>query len=673
MNNSADVRPPETAEEENADMGLPEGIPVPEDAPLAVKNMVASNIGVYLGPNPTTNNYRVGIPDGRGSFSVQEISPLGAFITPEPEATDKTYTGTLSAEATGSGFNPTSEFSAGAGPQGQTYSGLTANEALTVAQMNTNAVQAGFNRTQSAAELKVKEDQNAVINAYNTQAAQLTATYRGDTLKQNTELAKLTRDLQIELNESVSGGTQAQINAANTRFKQVSGNVQAQLDQQEFQFENVSATDAATLAERERSAKAGEAGATYRQQIATQPATDAQVLANRKRVDDLMSDGGNYLARAFSQYRMAPPVAQPSLADRINETMVDDVIASNTQKQGDYDTAIAALLAAEYEKEKGTAEQEAWQNYVSANTSADTPYAPAVYDTTGFNVERDAVRDRNEAVLQQEGMQNWAATLAGEGVPDFVTQGLLAAGEGEDFTAAQAALTAGNPYSGQVTGPNGEPITRSYGEALPTMGENYLTTPEQQAVSGQFSGLGRSEWAAQDFNFGSRGDWESALTAEQRSGLNLPASPDLQSVPHPTSMEELVAQARGNLSPAAADVYFGEQARQKTGFGFALPSYQQIQRLDPEQRDALNTAMLTEFNMPLDIALYEERLRGMPSRQSAPATFAARPTQMFRQTPYESMRTTPTGLRESAAAIPANRFRPTPRPVSTPPPVFRRA
>ena len=64
--------------------------------------------------------------------------------------------------------------------------------------------------------------------------------------------------------------------------------------------------------------------------------------------------------------------------------------------------------------------------------------------------------------------------------------------------------------------------------------------------------------------------------------------------------------------------------------------------------DALNTMMLTEFNVPLSNAVFEDRLRGMPTRTAAPAATAPRPTQMFRQTPFS---TTNTGLRQSRAPI----------------------
>lgn len=638
--------------------GLPTAVPVPEDAPLAVKNAVAAG-ATYLGQNPDTNNYRVGLFDNRGQLQLTHIAPNGAII-PAPQEAGAGFSGTLSPAAMGIGFNPAAEGPMAEQPQGQTFSGLTAGEALQVMQMNANAVQAGFNRTQSAEQMRIQKEQNDAINAYNLQAAALTAQYRGDTLEQDKELAKLTRDLQMELHQTVSGGTQAQIDAANTRFKQVSGNVQAQLDQQKFEFANISATDAATLAERERAARAGEVGATFRQQIASQPALEQASLARMTRLDDLLSDGGNYLARAFAQYGMKPPTTQPTLADRVNNTVRDEIITRNQEAQADYDAAVAALMATEYGKEKDLAEQQAWDAYVAANTTAGQGYQPAVYNKAQLAEDIEAAQQRNMDILATEGMQNWAATLAGEGVPDFVTAGLEEEGEIDDFAAAQAALTAGNPYAG----------LRSYGEALPTMGEGYLTTPEQQAVSPSFTGVGRDDWR-QGFKFGAQDEWAKALTPEQRAAIGLPPEPQYEDVPPETSMEALVGQARGFLSPAASDVYFGEAARPKIDTGFALPSYQQYQRLDPEQRDALNTMMLTEFNIPLDVAMHEERLRGLGARStSSPAVFANRPTQMFRNTPF---RTTGTGLRQSTEAIPANMFRPTRRPAPVQPAMFRPA
>tara|TARA_R110002020_G_scaffold190660_3_gene390238 strand:+ start:3472 stop:6228 length:2757 start_codon:yes stop_codon:yes gene_type:complete len=642
--------PAETAAAEVEEAtGIPEQIPVPQDAPLAVKNAVSAG-ATYFGQNPDTNNYRVGYFDNRGQLQLTNIAPNGAIIPATQEA-GAGFSGTLSPAAMGIGFNPTVEGPMAEQPQGQTFSGLTAGEALQVMQMNANAVQAGFNRTQSAEQIRIQKEQNDAINAYNLQAAALTAQYRGDTLEQDKELAKLTRDLQMELHQTVSGGTQAQIDAANTRFKQVSGNVQAQLDQQKFEFANISATDAATLAERERAARAGEVGATFRQQIASQPALEQASLARMTRLDDLLSDGGNYLARAFAQYGMKPPTTQPTLADRVNNTVRDEIITRNQEAQADYDAAVAALMATEYGKEKDLAEQQAWDAYVAANTTAGQGYQPAVYNKAQLAEDIEAAQQRNIDILATEGMQNWAATLAGEGVPDFVTAGLEEEGEIDDFAAAQAALTAGNPYAG----------LRSYGEALPTMGEGYLTTPEQQAVSPSFTGVGRDDWR-QGFKFGAQDEWAKALTPEQRAAIGLPPEPQYEDVPPETSMEALVAQARGFLSPAATDVYFGDAARPKIDTGFALPSYQQYQRLDPEQRDALNTMALTEFNIPLDVAMHEERLRGAGARTTpSPAVFANRPTQMFRNVPF---RTTGTGLRVDSR---------TRRPAPVQPAMFRPA
>ena len=643
---NAAAAPEATAAED--DMGIPSVVPVPAEAPISVKNIVASGVGVYLGQDPTTNNYRVGIDDGRGGFAVQEVAPAGEFIVPD-EAAGQTYTASLTPAAQGIGFAPTGEFPAAESPQSQTFAGLGIGDALSIWQMNANAE----NR-------RIQNEQNRIINQYNADAAEATAQYRGDVLRQNAELDKLNRRLQWDLNSTVSAGTQAQIDAANERWKTVSANTQAQLDQQKFQFENISATDAANLAERERAARAGEAGATFRQRIATQPALEQQSLARMTRLDDLLSDGGNYLARAFAQYGMTPPTAQPTLADRVNETVRGEIIQANADKKAAYDEAVAGLIAAEYEKARDTAEQSAWDAYVAANTEAGTPYVPAQYDDASFRADLQARRAENRAILENEAMQNWAATLAGEGVPDFVTAKLEEAGEIDDFEKAAAALEAGHPYAG----------LRSYGEALPTREDSqYLLSEAQAATGGGFTGQSREDWRS-GFTFDTQPEWAKGLTPTQREAFGLPSAPEYEAVPPETSMEALVGQARGFLSPAASDVYFGAAARPKTGIGFALPSYQQVQRLDPEQRDALNTALLTEFNIPLDVAMHEERLRGMGARTSAPAAFAARPTQMFRQTPF---RTTPTGLRESTAAIPADRFTPRRRTTPVQPAMFRPA
>ena len=645
---SAEAAEAEAEAEAAGVTGIPEQVPVPAEAPISVKNIVASGAGVYLGQDPTTNNYRVGIDDGRGGFTVQEVAPAGEFIVPD-EAAGQTYTASLTPAAQGIGFAPTGEFPAAESPQPQTFAGLGIGDALSIWQMNANAE----NR-------RIQNEQNRIINQYNADAAEATAQYRGDVLRQNAELDKLNRRLQWDLNNTVSAGTQAQIDAANERWRTVSANTQAQLDQQQFQFENISATDAANLAERERAARASEAGATFRQRIATQPALEQQSLARMTRLDDLLSDGGNYLARAFAQYGMTPPTPQPTLADRVNETVRGEIIQANADKKAAYDEAVAGLIAAEYEKARDTAEQSAWDAYVAANTVAGTPYVPAQYDDASFQADLQARRAENRAILENEAIQNWAATLAGEGVPDFVTAGLEEAGEIDDFEKAAAALEAGNPYAG----------LRSYGEALPTREDSkYLLSEAQAATGGGFTGQSREDWRS-GFTFDTQPEWAKGLTPTQREAFGLPSAPEYEAVPPETSMEALVGQARGFLSPAASDVYFGAAARPKTGIGFALPSYQQVQRLDPEQRDALNTALLTEFNIPLDVAMHEERLRGMGARTSAPAAFAARPTQMFRQTPF---RTTPTGLRESTAAIPADRFTPRRRTTPVQPAMFRPA
>lgn len=415
------------------------------------------------------------------------------------------------------------------------------------------------------------------------------------------------------------------------------------LDQDMFKFANISAVDEArlaqdadqfnrNLAESTRQFTIGEAGDTLRTQISTQPALMGAITDRDRFLNEMLSQGGDYLARAFRQYGQAPPTDGPNLAERVNALIRQDMEA-NAMAQMSADAANQAFRQAEYQKYMQNAAQSAqarWDEYQAANTQVSGggtfQYANPNYDPDALQALQAAADEAQAKADYFSGTdytdpttgQTYDAGIFPQGVPDIGFQAAAAQPHIDAAAAAQAAV------------------------------ENYEAAPQfltgQDAVSTSYTGLTRDEWEKQFGAPKSQQDWWNTV-ADQSAIQQSFVQPDLIPVKPMTSMEELVAMSRGFLSPAAQDVYFGGAARPRTGFGFALPSYQQLQRLTPEERDALNTAMLTEFNVPLSNAVYEERLRGLPTRTSAPAV-SARPTQMFRRTPF---RTTNQGLRVSTA------------------------
>jgi hypothetical protein len=449
--------------------------------------------------------------------------------------------------------------------------------------------------------------------------------------------------------QNVSASDQASLDLQQRMFEGVSGNTQATLDQDMFKFANISALDTAQLAQDEsqfsrnlsesgRQFNIGEAGDTLRTQIGTQPALMGAITDRDRLMNEMLSQGGNYLARAFNQYGQAAPTDQPSVADRVNALRAQTV-EQNALAQMGADAANDAIKQAEYQKYMQTAAQSAqarWDEYVAANTST-TGGGTYQFANPNFNADEIAAQRANLTAAAQEAQaradyfsgtdytdpitkQVYEADIFPQGVPDIGFQAAAAQPHLDAATAAQAALDNYQAPSQFLTGEN----------------------PAESV----YTGMNRNQWNQQYGQANNMQDWWNTV-ADQPAMQQRFTQPDLAPVQPMTSMEELVALSRGFLSPASQDVYFGDAARPRTGFGFALPSYQQLQRLTPEERDALNTAMLTEFNVPLANAVFEERLRGQPTRTTAPAA-SARPTQMFRRAPY---RTTNTGLRESTAPI----------------------
>lgn len=460
--------------------------------------------------------------------------------------------------------------------------------------------------------------------------------------------------------QNVSASDQASLDLQQQMFKGVSGNTQATLDQDMFKFANISALDTAQLAQDEsqfsrnlaqdesqfsrnlgesgRQFNIGEAGDTLRTQIGTQPALMGAITDRDRLMNEMLSQGGNYLARAFNQYGQAAPTDQPSVADRVNALRAQTV-EQNALAQMGADAANDAIKQAEYQKYMQTAAQGAqarWEEYVAANTST-TGGGTYEFANPNFNADDIATQRANLTKAAQEAQakadyfsgtdytdpitkQVYEADIFPQGVPDIGFQAAAAQPHLDAATAAQAALDNYQAPSQFLTGEN----------------------PAESV----YTGMNRNQWNQQYGQANNMQDWWNTV-ADQPAMQQRFTQPDLAPVQPMTSMEELVALSRGFLSPASQDVYFGDAARPRTGFGFALPSYQQLQRLAPEERDALNTAMLTEFNVPLANAVFEERLRGQPTRTTAPAA-SARPTQMFRRTPYG---TTNTGLRQSTAPM----------------------
>lgn len=91
----------------------------------------------------------------------------------------------------------------------------------------------------------------------------------------------------------------------------------------------------------------------------------------------------------------------------------------------------------------------------------------------------------------------------------------------------------------------------------------------------------------------------------------------------PVTQKDLIAMARGNLPPAAADVLAGKQARSMTALeSQAVPGQflktitsRQLQGLTPEEIQALGTMTNTEYNAPLSFVLGRTQAQYGPSQQ----------------------------------------------------------
>ena len=111
----------------------------------------------------------------------------------------------------------------------------------------------------------------------------------------------------------------------------------------------------------------------------------------------------------------------------------------------------------------------------------------------------------------------------------------------------------------------------------------------------------RDEWLA-------TAGFSNALTQEQwetgqdsMSGPSFTRTPKMNPrtfEPNRTRQEELIYNARMVTPPAVTQVLQGEMPRSYQ-LPFGVPTFQQLQSLTPDERDAMNTRLMTEFNVPM--------------------------------------------------------------------------
>ena len=104
--------------------------------------------------------------------------------------------------------------------------------------------------------------------------------------------------------------------------------------------------------------------------------------------------------------------------------------------------------------------------------------------------------------------------------------------------------------------------------------------------------------------------WKSEYGFQPNPMVTMPQSP----VPNQTSQAQLIANARATTPPAVEQVLQGEMPDALQFGGLQLPTFQQLQALTPDEREAMNTRLMTEFNVPLsDVAFQTERQFSAPS------------------------------------------------------------
>ena len=353
-----------------------------------------------------------------------------------------------------------------------------------------------------------------------------------------------------------------------------------------------------------------ELGRNYRTLVQTSPELANAATQQGELIRNILTQGGDVLARTFFTRGGQSPLPEITMADLINNvydeankikmferSSIEDenmrrMVGDMQQGKSAYDV----YAQDEMRKPPPQTRQDFFDetSFNTAMSNFDPNYAPPDHGSQISQLQSSlAAAEANYVTTQQNNANARAAIMASidqhGSTPDLVNA--LADLDGYTSTAQAAMNQQRNSLNQQI------------GQLQSEIGVPSQPTREQFTTStfteGQRPIMNFENWWGQN-----QGQFN------QTPMLSVPDVP----TPNYTTQEQLIAQSRATTPPAVQSLLSGQNPSPLQFGGMPLPTFQQLQSLTPDEQQMFNQRLMTEFNVPLsDVAFQSQRQFSAPS------------------------------------------------------------
>ena len=348
-----------------------------------------------------------------------------------------------------------------------------------------------------------------------------------------------------------------------------------------------------------------ELGRNYRTLVQTSPELANAATQQGELIRNILTQGGDVLARTFFTRGGQSPLPEITMADLINNVYDEANKIKMFERQSIEDENMRRMVG---DMQQG---KSAYDVYARDEMLKPPPQTRQdFFDETSFNTamsnfdpnfaytetaEQQAQRAQNDQVISQApntiaAIQSALSTgtiAAGGNATRAVTDAEVAPLQ-EEVRKQQAAVQEAIRSNAQIN-------SYSYQPQAPTR-EQFTTTTFTDA-----------ERPIMDFQ-----NWwgQNQGQFNQTPMLSVPDVP----TPNYTTQEQLIAQSRATTPPAVQSLLSGQNPSPLQFGGMPLPTFQQLQSLTPDEQQMFNQRLMTEFNVPLsDVAFQSQRQFSAPS------------------------------------------------------------
>ena len=334
-----------------------------------------------------------------------------------------------------------------------------------------------------------------------------------------------------------------------------------------------------------------ELGRNYRTLVQTSPELANAATQQGELIRNILTQGGDVLARTFFTRGGQSPLPEITMADLINNVYDEANKIKMFERQSIEDENMRRMVG---DMQQG---KSAYDVYARDEMLKPPPQTRQdFFDETAFNTAMSNF-DPNFAyteTAEQQAQRATNDTIIGA-VGSALSSGLIAEGLSNERAITESEAADYRAARNEAIRSNAQIDSNYYQPQAPTR-EQFTTTTFTDA-----------ERPIMDFQ-----NWwgQNQGQFNQTPMLSVPDVP----TPNYTTQEQLIAQSRATTPPAVQSLLSGQNPSPLQFGGMPLPTFQQLQSLTPDEQQMFNQRLMTEFNVPLsDVAFQSQRQFSAPS------------------------------------------------------------